>query len=49
MFAVAAIPPQIRQDIVKATKAKAGRNISQVSPVTSAVMVRSGTLSARVC
>ncbi|CAM8552757.1 hypothetical protein ESCOMA026M_23470 [Escherichia coli] len=40
VFAAAAIPPQIRQAIAKATKAKAGSNTSRASPVISAVMVR---------
>ena len=40
VFAATAIPPQIRQAIAKATKAKAGSNTSRASPVISAVMVR---------
>ena len=48
VFAVAAIPRLIRQAIAKATKARAGSNTSQDNPVISAVMVRSGTVSARV-
>ena len=42
VFVAAAIPPQTRQALVKATKAKAGSNTSQDNPVISAVMVRSG-------
>lgn len=38
MFAAAALQPQTRQATAKATKAKAGSNTSQVSPVISAVM-----------
>ena len=40
VFAATAIPPQIRQAIAKATKAKAGSNTSRASPVISVVMVR---------
>lgn len=40
VFAATAIPPQIRQAIAKATKAKAGSNTSRASPVINAVMVR---------
>ena len=36
VFVAAAIPPQTRQAIVKATKAKAGSNTSQDNPVISA-------------
>ena len=43
-FAAAPIPPLTRQAIAKGTKAKAGSNTSQASPVISAVMVRSGTV-----
>ena len=49
VFAVAAIPPQTRQAIAKATKVKAGSNTSRASPDTSAVMVRNGMLSVNVC
>lgn len=47
-FAAAPIPPLTRQAIAKATKAKAGSNTSQASPVISAATVRSGTVCARV-
>ncbi len=47
VFAATAIPPQIRQAIAKATKAKAGSNTSLASPVISAVMVRGFVSHAR--
>ena len=46
-FAAAAIPPLTRQAIAKATKAKAGSNTSQVSPVISAVTEDLGKITFR--
>lgn len=48
VFVAAAIPPQTRQATAKATKAKAGGNTSQASPVISAATVRNGMLSVNV-